>query len=313
MPNLTLLDAAKLSGNDMAVGLVEENIRFAPEVNLFPIRVIPGTSFKTLIRTGLPETDFIAASAGIATGKSTFENRVFETSVLGGRIEVWKTVLDAIENGTPEEIKATEASGVMESAMRKIGTQIFYGRTALGRPLGFPGLVQFVNSSMILDATGSTADTGSSVYFVKFGPQDVQMVMGRNAEIQLSEFRVESLTDGDGKKGPGEVADLAAWVGLQAVSKNSIVRIKNLTAQTGKGLTDALIATALELFPSGYTPDVILMSRRSRAQLRTSRTVVLQGSGTTRPNQPTVAPTPTEYEGIPIVATDSIVNVEPIA
>lgn len=313
MPNINLLDVAKLSGNDLTVGLVEENIRFAPEVNLFPIRTISGTSFKTLIRTGLPETDFIAASQGISAGKSTFENKVFETSVLGGRIEVWKTVLDSVENGTPAEIKATEASGVMESAIRRIGTQIFYGRTALGRPLGFPGLVQFVNSSFILDATGSTADTGSSVYFVKFGPQDVQMVMGRNAEIQLSEFRVESLSDADGKKGPGEVADLAAWIGLQAVSKNSVVRIKNLTAQTGKGLTDTLIANALELFPTGYVPDVIFMSRRSRAQLRASRTVTLQGSGTTRPNQPTVAPTPTEYEGIPIVATDSIVNIEPIA
>lgn len=313
MPNLNLLDIAKLSGNDMAVGLVEENIRFAPEVNLFPVRTVAGTSFKTLIRTGLPETDFIAASSGIAASKSTFENKVFETSVLGGRIEVWKTVLDAVENGSPEEIKATEASGVMQSAIRRIGSQVFYGRTTLGRPLGFPGLVQFVDPSMILDATGSTPDTGSSVYFVKFGPQDVQMVMGRNAEIQLSEFRVESLTDANGAKGPGEVADLAAWIGLQAVSKHSIVRIKNLTAQTGKGLTDLLIAAALELFPSGYTPDVILMSRRSRQQLRLSRTVTLQGSGTSRPNQPTVAPTPTEYEGIPIVATDSIVNVEPVA
>jgi hypothetical protein len=55
------------------------------------------------------------------------------------------------------------------------------------------------------------------------------------------------------------------------------------------------------------------MSRRSRQQLQISRTVTLQGSGTSRPNQATVAPIPTEYDGVPIIATDSILNTETLA
>jgi hypothetical protein len=310
---LTLLDIAKMNGSDAVVGLVEESLAAAPEVNLFPVRRVDGTSFKTLVRTGLPAVDFIAASSGIDAGKSTFENKLFECALLGGRIEVWKSVLDAKENGAPEDIKATEASGVMDAAMRKIGRQIFYGQTALGSALGFVGLVSMVDAAMILDATGNTADTGSSVYAVKFGPKDASLVMGNEAKIELGEFRVESLTDGDGKKGPGEVADLCSWVGLQSVSKYSVARIKNITAQNGKTLTDSMLADLLDLFPAGVVPDAIFMSRRSRTQLRKSRTVVLQGSGTNRPDQPTIAPTPTEYEGIPIIATDSILNTEPIA
>ncbi len=316
MPNITLLDVAKSNGSDAVVGLVEESIAATPEMALFPVRTVEGTGFKTLVRSGLPTVDFIAASQGIPGSKSTFDNKYFSCAVLGGRIEVWKTILDAPENGPAADIKATEASGVMEAALRKIGTQIFYGTTALGSSSGFPGLVSMVDSGMIKDATGTTADTGSSVYFVKFGPRDVTLVMGRNGTMELSEFRVESLTDADGNKGPGEVADLASWIGLQQASKNSVVRIKNITADSGKGLTDALIASALDLFPAGIKPDAIFMSRRSRTQLQTARSLVtaLRGMGKNDLGGGMgTAPTPTDYEGIPIVATDSILNTEPIA
>lgn len=317
MPNITLLDVAKLNGSDAVVGLVEESISTAPEMALFPVRTVDGTGFKTLVRTGLPTVDFIAASQGIPGSKSTFDNKHFDCSVLGGRIEVWKTVLDAPENGPAEDIKATEATGVMEAALRKIGKQIFYGKTALGSANGFPGLVSFVDSGMIYDATGSTVDTGSSVYFVKFGPQNVTLVMGRNGTMELGDFRVESLTDSDGNKGPGEVADLASWIGLQQASKNSVVRIKNLTAQAGKGVTDTLLASAMDLFPAGFMPDAIFMSRRSRTQLRAARSalIALQSGGKNGDlgGSSVYVPTPTDFEGIPIIATDSILNTEPIA
>jgi hypothetical protein len=316
MSKITLLDVAKMNGSDAVVGLVEESISAAPEVGIFPVRTVDGTGYKTLVRTGLPSVDFIAASSGIAGSKSTFENKHFDCGILGGRIEVWKTILDAPENGPASDIKATEAAGVMEAAMRKVGRQIFYGKTALGSAKGFVGLVSFVDSAMIKDATGTTANTGSSVYMVKFGPRDVTLVMGRNGTMELSDFRVESLTDADGNKGPGEVADLASWIGLQQASKHSVARIKNLTADSGKGLTDALLASALNLFPAGVTPDVIFMSRRSREQLQSARSalVALRGMGKNDiGGSMAYAPTPTDFEGIPIIATDSILNTEPIA
>ena len=315
MPRITLLDVAKMNGSDAITGLIEESVAFAPEVNMFPIRPVEGTSFKTLVRTGLPAVDFIAASAGIAAGKSTFENKLFETALLGGRIEVWKSVLDSPENGPASDIKATEASGVMEAAVRKVGRQIFYGKTALGSSLGFVGLVSFIDSEMLLDATGTTASTGSSIYFVKFGQKDVSLIMGRNAKMELSEFRVESLTDGDGNKGPGEVADLASWIGLQCASKHSVARIKNVTADSGKGCTDVLLAAGLQKFPAGIMPDAIFMSRRSRNQLQAARAAVSNastGKGELKGGSAYV-PTPTDFEGIPIIGTDSILNTEPIA
>jgi hypothetical protein len=59
-------------------------------------------------------------------------------------------------------------------------------------------------------------------------------------------------------------------------------------------------------------PTHLFMSHRSRRQLQKSRTVVLQGNGQTRPDQPVIAPTPIDYEGIPIIASTAISNKEAI-
>ena len=79
-------------------------------------------------------------------------------------------------------------------------------------------------------------------------------------------------------------------------------RIKKLTADSGKGLTDALIYSALAKFPTGVRPDVMFCSRRSLHQLRNSRTATNQTGAP--------APIPTEVEGIPIVPTDSLSDIE---
>ena len=53
MAVITLLDIAKLNGNDAVVGLIEENQTYAPELSVFPARTIKGTQYQTGIRTGL--------------------------------------------------------------------------------------------------------------------------------------------------------------------------------------------------------------------------------------------------------------------
>jgi hypothetical protein len=83
-----------------------------------------------------------------------------------------------------------------------------------------------------------------------------------------------------------------------------------VSAESGKGLTDALLARLVATFPVGHTPDALFMSRRSRAQLQASRTVTLYGGEKKRPDQPATAPLPTEFEGIPIYATDSILDTD---
>lgn len=315
MANLSMLDVAKLNGTDSVVGLIEENIKYSPEVGLFPFRTIKGTSYKTGIRTGLPTTAFRNANEGQTPSKSSFRQALIEAFIFGGQIEVDKAVADAHEDGAAR-MQAIEASGVMQSALRNLGSQIWYGQTVDSK--GFPGIKAatvfgtstLAGDALTIDAAGTTATTASSVYAVKFGPQDCQLIGGNNKAWELDEFTVQQITAANNGKLTAYVAGLTGWIGLQVGNENCVRRIANLTADSGKGLTDTLLATLFATFPVGHVPDALFMSRRSRRQLQISRTVVLQGNAKVRPDQPTIAPIPTEYEGVPIIATDSILNTD---
>lgn len=67
---------------------------------------------------------------------------------------------------------------------------------------------------------------------------------------------------------------------------------------------DCLFAGLVGSFRIGYRPEVLFVSRRSLTQLQKSRTAT---NATGAP-----APTPTEYEGIPLIPTDSITTTEAI-
>ena len=317
MANLSLLDVAKLNGTDSTVGLIEENVKFSPEVDLFPFRTIGGTSYRTGLRTALPTTGFRAANEGQTPTKSEFRQALVEAFIFGGQIETDKAVADADEQG-PSRLQAIEASGVMKSAMRSIGSQIWYGVSEDAK--GFPGVKAFTifgsetlaGDDVVINAGGTSADTASSIYAVKFGPQDIELIGGRSSAFELSEFNTQQIVAANGGKITAYVADLTSWIGMQLVNENSARRIANVTEDSGDGATDALLAQLLATFPVGDVPDAIFMSRRSRSQLQTSRTVVLHGNGTTRPDQPNIAPIPTSYDGIPIHATDSILNTDAI-
>jgi len=312
MATPTLLDIAKLNGSDAVVGLIEENLTYAPELSVFPARTIAGTQYKTVIRTSLPSTGFRNAGDGFDAGKSEYKNVLVEAKIFGGNLQVDKAVAAAEERGA-EYLKTVEAMGMMRSALIGIGSQIWYGTSADGK--GFPGIQSFVDSSLTIDATGSTANTGSSAYLVCLDPQNVQLCFGNGLPFDLSAWREQMVAGVNGKLVDSWVASMNAWVGLQLVNKYSVVRIKNLTAQTGKGLTDALIAQALAALPVGYIPTNIFANRRSRLQLQQSRSVTIYTDGTKAltGSISNTAPIPTESMGIPLVVTDSLVSTEAIA
>ena len=307
--NMTLLDLQKLNGHDRVTGLIEENLNTAPEVTIIPSRTIAGTQYKTVVRTGLPTTGFRKGNDGADTSKSKFTERLVECFILDSPIEMDKAIADAYEDG-PDSLMSIEAAGVMQSSMLTIGSQTFYGTNASSD--GFTGLQALVDAlgSVKVNATGSTANTGSSVYLINAGAQGVQYVYGRNSPFTMTPTRIERITGQNGKKLDGYVSGLCAWVGLQCVNKNAIARIYNLTAQSGKQLTDALVLQAIAESPrsAGFTH--VIMNSRSALQLALSRTITANEKGEARTGL--VRELPTEVGGLPIIITDSIVSTEAI-
>lgn len=307
MSRPTMLDIVKTNGSDAVTGLVDETIKSHPELTLGTARTIKGRMYKTLVRTALGNTSgsFRQANKGVAAVKHTYENRLVETFIMSPRFECDKAVADSSEDG-PQVFIARENEGTMEGEMQALGKQFYYG--AGNNADGHPGLIQSYDATnMVVDAGGTTASTGSSVWLVKFGEKDVQWVWGQNGAFKMSPVREETLTDPDDatKKFPGYVSDMSAYPGLQVGSLFSCVRIKKITEDNGKGMTDALLNKALAKFPTSKQPDVILMSRRSLLQLQQSRATA------TNPNPPF----PTEVMGvngqmIPIRVTDSISDTE---
>ena len=306
MPPMNILDLARLNGSDAVVGLIEESLQSAPEMKTIPGRTIKGTSYKTVLRTGLPTVGFRRLNEGVTDTKSTFEEKLVQCFVASGRIVVDKATATGFEGGE-SELQAIEGAGIMEALFRKIGSQVFYGVSNDAK--GFPGLQAMCSADVVANAAGSTAKT--SCYAVKFGPQAVQMIYGNETPAALSPWREGDGVDSTGARFPAWIADLTMWVGLQCVSKHAVGRIYNIGTDSGKGMTDALVAELLSKW-YGPAPDVLFMNRRSAYQLQTSRTVTISTGGSNKiaGNIGTVAAHPTESNGIPIVVTDQLSNAE---
>lgn len=306
MAQANLLDIAKLNGSDAVVGLIEENLTYAPELSVFPARTIRGTSYKTVIRTSYPSVGFRNANEGVAGGKSEFINKLVECYILSANITVDKAVARAYEDGE-DAWKALEADGVMRQALIELGSQIFYGTSVDAK--GFPGLQSIVDAALTLDAGGTTASTGSSVYGVKFGPAAVSLVFGNSSVISMADWSAQTISNV-----ASWVSDLTSWVGLQAVNKNAVLRLKDATEDSGKGVTDSRLAELLSKAPVGMRPDYWFMNRRSAFQLQSSRSSTVNATGVKSGTGAEVfAPFPSESNGIPIVVTDSIVNTETLS
>ena len=309
MPQANLLDIAKLNGSDTIVGLIEETLTYAPEVQIMPARTIRGTSYKIASRVSYPGVGFRAANEGSTPTKSEFENQLIECYILSGAVQADLAVARAYEDGE-QAWKDIESVGVMRQAMIELGSQVIYGTTADAK--GFPGLQAIhtaFNAGLVVDAGGTTGGTASSVYGINTDTQGVQLVFGAGTTFELGEWRIENV--GTSSVYPAHVANLTAWVGMQVGSKYSVGRLKDATADSGAGVTDAKLAELLSKYPVGYRPNYWLMNRRSAFQLQTSRSSSVIYSGVKSSSGAEVfAPLPSESNGIPIVITDSIANDE---
>ena len=296
----TLLDIAAANGSDAVVGLIDEASKAHPELTAGAARTIRGVHYKTRVRTALPSVGFRNANEGVAATKPTYESRLVECYILNPRWECDKAVADRYEDGAEAYI-AEDGVAMLEAAMQALASQFYYGTGNDAK--GFPGLLAAYDSTnMVVDAGGTTADTGSSVWAVRFGPREVTWVYGNDGDLALSDVVEERVTDGSGNPFTAYCQEILARPGLQVASVYSIGRIKKLTEDSGKGLTDDLISTLLSKFPVGKRPEVLFMTRRSLRQLQQSRTAT---NATGAP-----APIPTEAFGVPIQPTDAIVDTE---
>ena len=302
---LTLLDLAKMKGNELP-DIVEEAQKAHPEIQVFPIKRIPGVSYPFTVRTAVPTGAFRNANEGTYKKKSTYKRVIVECHILDIVATVDKAIADAAEEGA-DVLLAREAAGQMEGQFQHAASQIWYGTSNDSK--GFPGLSEAVDSSLRVDAGGTTADTASSVWAVRFTDDGVKIAVGNNGEFAVSDPIVQLIEDDDSKHYLAYVYGVLTRIGLQVGSKWGCGEIYNVTADSGATLDDDMISDLIAKFPAGKQPHALFMSRRSLSQLQKSRTAT---SPTGAP-----APFPTEVAGIggdniPIYVTEAIVDTQAI-
>jgi hypothetical protein len=264
-----------------------------------------GTNHKYLKQTTTAGAGFRTPGTGLFNTVSVDTQVTIALQIADASFTVEKSLADGYYKGAAEYV-AREMRRKIRATMFLCEQQLI-GGTGAANAAGFAGIADTLSAlanSMVVNAAGTTATTGSSVYLIRTNDlgTDCQVVIGNGGNIAVGETVVQRTDDGSGKHYAGLYTPVEGWLGLQLGSANSIARIANLTADSGKGLTDLLITKALGLFPASRQPNLIVMGRRSLQQLQNSRTSY----------NPTGAPAeiPNQAFNIPIVVTDGIGVVE---
>lgn len=310
----TLLDVAKIKNGSAEVGIIDEVAREFPEFSVIPVRSVTGYKYQTTIRTGRPTVAFGRVNAGIEVSTGTYELRDVPLFPLGSLVTIDKRLI-AVSEGGAVDLEMDHAEGVFKAALETMLRQLFDGVAADSN--GFAGLRALTphttttgTSTYVTNATGTTGC--SRVYMVRLGLKDVHFVMGGNTTLALSPFRDELYSPASGTgQIPGRVAEMTGWAGAQTSNLKSFGAIYNLSAESGKGLTDALLLNLWAQFPAGSKPTHIFASKRSLQQLAAARTPILSaGTGNARPggNNQAVGDWPTNFMNIPIIETEAILD-----
>jgi len=298
---MTSTDVAKFNDADLDIGIVSDVLNDAPLLAAMAARSIPGYTYKYLKKTANPSTGFRSENDGRENTKGTFSNVTVTLAILDASFQMDVAVAEADERGASAAL-AQQALDHLQSAMFHAESEIITGAGSGG----FAGLadqtVGHIGGAMNVNAGGTTADTGSSVYLVRSGLSDCHVVWGSEGSIDVGDTSIIKAAGSSTGSFPAYYTPISAWVGLQIGSNYSMGRICNLTEDSGKGLTDDLISQALEKFPAGRGPSHLVMNRRSHGQLQRSRTAT----------SPTGAPAnfPENVHGVPIVVSDAISSTE---
>ena len=303
----TLADMLVINDQNLADLNITDLLDDAPLLRALAAEVASnGHQHKYTKETGAPVVGFRAVNTGVDLDVSSDTLVTITLKYLDASTRVDVAIAD-IWKGGPEAFVARKNYRSIKAAFAAAEAQLIYGVGALAD--GFVGLadastLDALADQMVINAAGTTENTASSCYLLRTNGDgtDVTLITGNEGQISMGEAAKQEVQDASAQKYHAYCTSIGAYLGLQIGSAYSAGRIVNLTEDSGKGLTDALIYEALAEFPASRQPNLIVMNRRSLRQLRDSRTAT---NVTGAP-----APRPTEVEGIPIITTDAITSTE---
>lgn len=337
MPNqyITLKDLTAAEGTDESVGMVDNIVNVAPELDKVMGRPIPGISDKALILTAIgSNAAFRKVGGGVQLSAPSFDRKRFNCLPFDCQMEVPEDVLiemkGSLSGGQIFERFATAA--VRQKALL-MGKQFYAGSSQ--DPNGFMGLIDFLalqrtqvdsrtglKIDQAIDAGGTSAGNCEIIWFIKQGPQGVGFLFGNGRGITMNPWwkqRTESAdsTVNSKKFRTSWCSNTFGYIGTSMFNYHAVGCIYNVDTTNGtttaNGLwNDNTVADLFAKWPITEKPDLAFCSQKAATMLQKTRSVTNFVSNKDRGwtsdaaligDFPTNLPT---MGGIPLIVTDSI-------
>lgn len=318
MAVITLADLMQRTGAPtLDRKIVDEVSIAAPLFNRLPGRVISGTTYRYMKRNSLPKIGPRPINAGVEAHKASYKSANAECYYYDGRIEVDKALIDA-DPEAKNLLMADEARATVRGTMYGLEQSLFYPEDG-----GAPCLRQTIGDYMAMSANPDTKDEtawtngGASIWLLHVADDSLYNIWGNRKTVAFGPIDEESVLRPTGKvdaQGNAIMGNMRAkvqhcsfWRGF--VQKNVFAVGAILNESADHPLTDDMLAKAVDMFPASMRPTLIVMNPGSRSRLRASRSkAITYRKG--QSGQTAYADTPTEWDGIPILVTDGILDNE---
>ena len=333
---ITLKDITAAEHCDEAVGLVDNIVNVAPELDRVLGRPISGISDQELIMTAIgSNAAFRKVGGGVQLSAPSFDRKRFNCMPWDCQMEVPEDVLIEMKGSqTPTQIFERFATAAMRQKALRIGKQFYLG--SANDPNGPMGLIDFLalqrtqvdsrtglKIDQAIDAGGTATGQCEIVWFIKQGPQGVHWMFGNGRGVVMNPWirqRVASLdsTVNNPLYRTAWVSNTFGYIGTSMFNYHAVGCIYNVDVTNGtttaNGLwNDNTVADLFAKWPITEKPDLAFCSQKAAAMLQKTRAVtnfVNGGREWTKDSAP-IADFPTNLPtmgGIPLIVTDSILK-----
>lgn len=335
---LTLKDITAMDrlASPASVGLVDNIVNVAPELDKVMGRPIPGISYEAAILTAIGSNgSFRAINSGVQLSAPSLDIKRFNCFPFDVQFRVDEAILAARETqgDSPAMVFETFATAGVRQKALFCGRQFYTG--SLNDPDGPPGLIDFLTTArtqvdsrtgkkidQVIDAGGTTAGSCETIWFIKVGPQGVHWLFGNGRGIQMNTWVPQQVGSVDSTTATplyqrAWVNNLFGFLGTSMANYHAVGAITNVDVVNGtttsNGLwDDKLVSKLFAKFPITEKPDFAFCTQNAASILQQARTVTNFVSGSDRgwttgsaplADFPTNLPT---MGGIPLIVTDSI-------